>query len=46
MKLLLVHFMRYWEEEESCTKLQELSSEELGDMSCTDESCSVPSKEQ
>ena len=27
-------------------KLQELSSEGGSDMSCTDESCSVPSKEQ
>ena len=35
-----------WEEENPAPKLQELSSEGGSDMSCTDESCSVPSKEQ
>ncbi|CRI00485.1 Uncharacterised protein [Streptococcus pneumoniae] len=35
-----------WEEENPVPKLQELSSEGGSDMSCTDESCSVPSKEQ
>ncbi len=35
-----------WEEENPVPTLQELSSEGGSDMSCTDESCSVPSKEQ
>ena len=35
-----------WEEENPTPKLQELSSEGGSDMFCTDESCSLPSKEQ
>ena len=35
-----------WEEENPAPKLQELSSEGGSDLSCTDGSCSVPSKEQ
>ncbi|HIE6633594.1 DsbA family oxidoreductase [Bacillus luti] len=35
-----------WEEENPAPKLQEFSSDEGSNMSCTDGSCSVPSKEQ
>ncbi|KFN02086.1 DsbA family oxidoreductase [Bacillus clarus] len=35
-----------WEEENPAPKLQELSSDGGSDLSCTDGSCSVPSKEQ
>ncbi len=35
-----------WEEENPAPKLQELSADGGSDLSCTDGSCSVPSKEQ
>ena len=44
LKLLLVHFSKCGKN--PTPKLQELSSEGGSDMFCTDESCSLPSKEQ
>ena len=45
VKLLLVHFSKCGKKNPA-PKLQELSSEGGSDLSCTDGSCSVPSKEQ
>ena len=45
LKLLLVHFSKYGKKR-ILPKLQEFSSDEGSNMSCTDGSCSVPSKEQ
>ena len=45
LKLLLVHFSKCGKKK-NAPKLQELSSEGGSDLSCTDGSCSAPSKEQ